>query len=67
MKNLLSKKYADMTMGDMLKASGVITLASLAIMGIGYGIVAVYEKVEDRKWKKDLTETMGEEVNLDED
>ena len=67
MKGLLSKKYSEMTVGEMLKLSGGVTLASLVIMGIGTAIAYAYEKAEDRKWKKDLTETMGEEVNLDED
>lgn len=60
MKNLLNKKYVDMTMGDMLKASGVITIASLVVMGIGYGIAAVYEKKQDEKWRKSLTHNSEE-------
>jgi hypothetical protein len=67
MKGLLSKKYSEMTVGEVLKLSGGITILSLVIMGIGTAACYVYEKAEDRKWKKDLTETMGEEVNLDED
>lgn len=67
MKGLLSKKYVDMTVGDMLKLSGGVTLVSLVIMGIGTAACYVYEKAEDRKWKKELNETMGEEANLDED
>lgn len=67
MKGLLKKKYADMTVGEMLKLSGGITLLSLVVMGIGTGVAYAYEKAEDRKWKKELTETMGEEVNLDDE
>lgn len=67
MKGLLSKKYSEMTVGEMLKLSGGITILSLVVMGIGTAACYVYEKAEDRKWKKDLTETMGERVEIDDE
>ena len=63
MKNLLSKKYVDMTMGDMFKVSGVITLASMGVMAIGYVIAAVYEKKQDEKWRKSLTNNSETEID----
>ena len=64
MKGLLSKKYSEMTVGEVLKLSGGITLASLVIMGVGTAIAYAYEKAEDRKWRESLTHN-SEETEID--
>lgn len=55
MKGLLKKKYADMTVGEMLKLSGGITLLSLVVMGIGTGVAYLWEQEQDKKWRASLT------------
>lgn len=54
MKGLLKKKYADMTVGEMLKLSGGITLLSLVVMGIGTGVAYLIEQEQDKKWRASL-------------
>ena len=51
MKGLLNKKYVDMTMGDMLKINGVITIGSFVIGGISYAVAKMYEKKQYENMK----------------
>lgn len=64
MKGLLKKKYADMTVGEMLKLSGGITLLSLVVMGIGTGVAYLIEQEQDKKWRKSLTNN-SEKTEID--
>ena len=63
MKGLLKKKYADMTVGEMLKLSGGITIASLVIMGVGTVIAYAYEEAQDKKWRQSLIKGKEEEID----
>lgn len=63
MKGLLKKKYSDMTVGEMLKLSGGITLLSLVAMGIGTGIAYLWEQEQDKKWRKSLTNNSETEID----
>lgn len=64
MKGLLNRKYVDMTVGDMLKLSGGVTLVSLVIMGVGTAIAYAYEKAEDKKWRASLVHN-SEKTEID--
>lgn len=64
MKGLLKKKYADMTVGEMLKLSGGITLLSLVVMGIGTGVAYLIEQEQDKKWRASLTNN-SEKTEID--
>ena len=63
MKGLLKKKYADMTVGEMLKLSGGITLLSLVVMGIGTGVAYLWEQEQDKKWRQSLIKGKEEEID----
>ena len=61
MRELFNKKAQDLTVGESLKMTGVISLASVGVLALMVGAAVIHDKVVDKKIE--LEESKKEETD----
>lgn len=66
LKEMMNKTGNEITLGDSLKLSAVISVGAIAVYALGYGVIIGMEYLKDRKHQKTVEMDNVNEVTMEE-